>query len=67
MYFDSLGAALSMEGHGGFVWAAYGICLLVLALILLAPRRRQKKFLWRLAAEQKRQQGSPTAIMEEGD
>ena len=59
MYFDSLTAALTMDGHGGFVWSAYGICLLVLALILLAPRRRQKKILLQLAGEQKRQQGSP--------
>jgi heme exporter protein D len=65
MYFDSLDAALTMDGHGGFVWAAYGICLLVLALILLAPRRRQKKILLQLAGEQKRQQGSPTRIGEE--
>jgi heme exporter protein D len=65
MYFDSLDAALTMDGHGGFVWAAYGICLLVLALILLAPRRRQKKILLQLAGEQKRQQASPTGIGEE--
>jgi heme exporter protein D len=65
MYFDSLDAALTMDGHGGFVWAAYGICLLVLALILLAPRRRQKKILLQLAGEQKRQQGSPTTLGEE--
>ena len=67
MYFDSLGAALTMEGHGGFVWTAYSICLLVLVLILLAPRRRQNKFLRQLGAEQKRQEGSPTAMMEEGE
>jgi heme exporter protein D len=65
MYFDSLDAALTMDGHGGFVWAAYGICLLVLALILLAPRRRQKKILLQLAGEQKRQQASPSRIGEE--
>ena len=59
MYFDSVDAALAMDGHGGFVWAAYAICLLVLALVLVAPRRRQKRFLMQLAGEQKRQQGSP--------
>jgi heme exporter protein D len=64
MYFESLDSALTMDGHGGFVWAAYGICLLVLALILLAPHRRQKKILLRVAGEQKRQQGSPTTIGE---
>ena len=66
MYFDSLAAALAMEGHGGFVWSAYGICLAVLVLILLAPRRRQKKLLLQLAGEQKRQSSSPTAMIEEG-
>ena len=65
MYFDSVQAALSMDGHGGFVWSAYGICLLVLMLILLAPRRRQRKLLRRLAGEQKRRQQGHTA-MEEG-
>jgi heme exporter protein D len=65
MYFDSLDAALTMDGHGGFVWAAYGICLLLLALFLLAPRRRQKKILLQLGGEQKRQQGSPTTLGEE--
>ena len=38
MYFDSLEALLAMEGHGPYVWAAYGITLLVLALVLSAPR-----------------------------
>ncbi len=64
MYFDSLAAALSMDGHGGYVWTAYGICLVVLAVILLAPRRRQKRFLRQLAGEQKRGQGSPTTMKE---
>jgi heme exporter protein D len=64
MYFESLEAAIAMDGHGGFVWAAYGICMLVLFLILLAPRRRQKKILRRLAGEQKRQQGSPITVEE---
>ena len=65
MYFDSVEAALSMAGHGGYVWSAYTISLLVVALILLAPRRRQRKFLRRLAGEQKRRQQGHTA-MEEG-
>ena len=64
MYFETLEAAIAMDGHGGFVWSAYGICLLVLFFILLAPRRRQKKILRRLAGEQKRQQGSPITVEE---
>jgi heme exporter protein D len=66
MYFDNLNEAIAMGGHGGFVWSAYGICLAVVVFILLAPRRRQKRFLRQLAGEQKRRQGSPIAI-EEGD
>ena len=64
MYFDSVGAAIAMDGHGAFVWSAYGICLLVLVLTLLAPRRRQQKFLRQLAGEQKRQQQGLTANKE---
>lgn len=64
MYFDSLGAALSMDGHGAYVWSAYAISLLVLVLLVRAPRRRQRAFLSRLAGEQKRQQQGPTAKAE---
>lgn len=64
MYFDSLGAALAMDGHGAFVWSAYLITMLVLATILLAPRRRRQRALRQLAGELKRQQGSPTAVKE---
>ncbi len=64
MYFDSLGAALSMDGHGAYVWSAYAISLLVLVLLVRAPRRRQRAFLSRLAGEQKRQQQGPTAKTE---
>ena len=61
MYFDSLSAALSMDGHGAYVWSAYAISLLVLVLLVRAPRRRQQMFLRRLAGEQKRRQQGQTA------
>ncbi len=64
MYFDSLGAALAMDGHGVYVWSAYAISLVVVVLILLVPRRRQRRFLRRLAGEQKRQQQGPTTGLE---
>ena len=64
MYFQNISDVLSMEGHGGYVWAAYAITLLVLLLILLAPRRRQQRFLSQLAGEQKRQQQGPTVRTE---
>ena len=56
MYFDSIEALLSMDGHGGFVWTAYLITMVVIAGILIAPVRRKKKFLQQLAGELKRAQ-----------
>ena len=65
MYFDSIEAAITMAGHGSFVWSAYAITLVVLALLLLAPRRRQARYLRELAGELKRQQLSPKAVTED--
>ena len=64
MYFDNLGAVLSMDGHGVFVWSAYLIALVVLAVILIAPLRRKRRFLAQLGGELKRAQGSPTVAKE---
>jgi heme exporter protein D len=66
MYFDSFEAALTMAGHGAFVWSAYAITMVVLAIILLAPRRRRIRYLRELAGELKRQEKSPNAV-NEGD
>lgn len=49
MYFESLGAALAMGGHGPFVWAAYGITLAVLAAMLVLPARRERRLRRELA------------------
>jgi len=56
MYFQNFEQLLHMDGHGAFVWAAYTITVLVLIAILLAPGRRQRRFLTQLAGELKRQQ-----------
>ena len=60
MYFDSLGALLVMDGHGPYVWAAYGITLLVLALVLAAPGRRRRRLLREVRGQLRREavQGS---------
>ena len=34
MYFESLAAALAMDGHGPYVWAAYGLTLTVIAVLV---------------------------------
>lgn len=37
MYFDSLSAAMTMGGHGGYVWSAYAITFAVLAVVIVRP------------------------------
>jgi len=59
MYFDSIEALLNMNGHGGYVWAAYLISIVVIAAILIAPVRRRKNILQQLAGELKRKQAEP--------
>jgi heme exporter protein D len=54
MYFDSLEALLAMDGHGPYVWAAYGITLAVLALVLRAPGRRRRRLLREVRGELRR-------------
>jgi heme exporter protein D len=64
MYFDSLQALLTMDGHGGYVWAAYLIAAAVILGILVTPIRRRKRILMQLAGELKRSQGSPISVEE---
>jgi len=54
MYFESLHALFTMEGHGAYVWAAYLVTILVIVAVLIAPVRRRKRFLLQLAGELKR-------------
>ena len=37
MYFDSLSAAITMGGHGVYVWSAYAITFIVLGVVILRP------------------------------
>jgi heme exporter protein D len=60
MYFDSLHALLTMDGHGVYVWSAYLVTFAVVVTVLASPVRRHKRLLRQLAAELKRQQGAPT-------
>jgi len=54
MYFDSLQAALSMGGHGTYVWLAYGVTAAVIAAVLIVPWRRRARVLRQLAMELRR-------------
>ena len=41
--FDSIAAALSMNGHGGYVWSVYLIAVLVIVFLLLSPVLRARR------------------------
>jgi heme exporter protein D len=61
MYFDSLHAVLAMDGHGAYVWSAYGLSVLVLVILLVNPRRRQRRLLREVQAELRRRGGQVPA------
>ena len=58
MYFESLSQVLQMDGHGVYVWSAYAICCVVLAILLLAPRRRAQRLQREIRGELRRQSGA---------
>ncbi len=64
MYFDSLSAVLTMDGHGAYVWSAADISRLGRGLVVGAPLRRLRDFLRLGAGEQKRLRQGPTAKTE---
>ena len=45
MNFDSLAAFFYMGGHGLFIWSAYGVTFIVLAVNVLLPRMTRAKFI----------------------
>jgi len=59
MYFDSLNALLTMDGHGAYVWTAYAVTLLVIIAILCVPLWRRRRVLRLLRGELARAQGVP--------
>lgn len=54
MYFDSVAAALAMDGHGPYVWGAYGLALLVLGLLVASPFSRKRRLIQELRGEHRR-------------
>ncbi|WP_349970503.1 heme exporter protein CcmD [Pseudomonas caspiana] len=45
MKFDSFGEFLAMGHHGLFVWSAYGICFMVLAINVALPLLARRRYL----------------------
>ncbi len=58
MYFDSLAAALQMDGHGIYVWPVYALGVLIISALVALPRRRERQLLRRLAGDIRRQGGA---------
>ena len=54
LQFDSLSAAWQMAGHGPYVWASYGLCLIVLAALIVSPLTRQRRLLRELRDAERR-------------
>lgn len=62
MYFDSLSSALTMGGHGSYVWTAYGITILVLLLLMVSPYRKKRRLLRELRGEYRRESARQEAV-----
>ena len=41
--FDGFTSFLAMNGHGPYVWACYGMAILVLGALAITPQWRQRK------------------------
>lgn len=54
MVFDSFSAAWEMGGHGSFVWSAYGLTLVVLLYLIVAPARRYQRHIREIQADIRR-------------
>ncbi len=56
MYFESFDAFIAMGGHGPYIWAAYGITLVVMAGLVWAPLSRRQRFLTEQRQRARREQ-----------
>lgn len=54
MYFETLADAVTMGGHGPYVWSAYGITFAVIGGLLAAPIRRGRALRRQIRAELRR-------------
>jgi len=61
MYFETVQAALAMDGHGAYVWSAYGITTVVLVLLFVRPLMARRRLLRELRMERRRVAGAPTS------
>ncbi|WP_459205149.1 heme exporter protein CcmD [Pseudomonas sp. MLB6B] len=58
MSFASFPEFIAMGHHGLYVWSAYGFCLLVLAINVVAPWRARRRYLQEEARRLRRESTS---------
>ncbi len=51
MYFDSLQAALAMDGHGVYVWAVVAASVVICVGLLVLPARSARRFIAELRVD----------------
>lgn len=56
MYFENFTALMMMDGHGPYVWAAYGITTVVMVSLVLSPLLRKRQLLAQLRIGLRREQ-----------
>ena len=56
MYFDSFAEFIAMDGHGVFVWSAYGVTLLVVGAYLVNQRRARRRIEQQIRSRIRREQ-----------
>lgn len=66
MYFESAAAVWHMEGHGPYVWAAYGITALVIILMLVMPLLRSRQMSRAIHTDERRRDLAEGRTSEEG-
>ena len=45
----------AMGGYGGYVWASYGLTLVIIVYNLIAPIRRERRLLQEIARRRRRE------------
>lgn len=65
MYFESLAAALHMDGHGVYVWLAYALTALPLFVMVWVPFKRVRQH-WRWIQAEQRRQAAASVTTEAG-
>ena len=55
MAFTSFSDFLAMDGHANYVWSAYGLCLVLLALNASLPMLARRRYLKDVARRRRRE------------